>query len=134
MNYELLAKIIVDAGLGTPGVSLFVHEMPFECTQGLLLRNPLTGHAIDHYLPGYFADQDIQAIVRSPRHQDGQNLANQVLNALTITEREIREENGNLGMFIQLMLPKALPIRYQRLDGGRELEWSLNFCGNYVLY
>lgn len=138
MRYEILEQLIVDAGLGIPGQTLFTHHMPAEVDKGILLRGPLAGIEVDNCLPGYYKT-DIQAIVRAQTFSAGQTLSENVVTALIHNQSKTYslhdpDPSSPLRQVIKInhFLLKALPIIYPRSDGN-SLEWSLHFDANYVM-
>ena len=131
MNLDIISQVIEDANLGVLGVSLFQHHMPEGCVNGILLRTPLNGIAIDHNLPGYFKGS-LQAIVRSDSHELGDGLAASVSSALTLSNRIFASPNGSFLMKVNHLYPTNLPIIYPR-SPGNIFEWSINFDCNYVV-
>jgi hypothetical protein len=131
MKLELLAQVIQDAGIGTIGEDIYVHNMPADVTRGIMLRNPLAGTNIDNGLPGYFRDR-LQAIVRATSHADGDVLAKQVTKALKMERKRLfLDTDGKLLLQINYLLPAQLPIVYPWTPAN-VLEWSINFITSYV--
>ena len=133
MRTDILALILEEARLGTRGGDIFIHSMPAECLQGILIKPPLSGVEIDNYLPGYF-NSTMQIIVRAQKQLIGEDLITKAVAALrhdqSITYNE--HPSGVFAMRINHMLPKNLPIRFPRSDGNG-IEWSVNFMTSYVL-
>lgn len=125
MNLEPFAQILEAANIGVANDQIFTDHMPAEIPTGVLLRLPLEGVKIDHYMPGFYKTR-LQAIVRAQRHTTGQAIADKVLKALTLRQRTDFED-----MLLMQMLPDHLPITYPRSDGNG-IEWSLNFCLAYA--
>jgi hypothetical protein len=131
MKLEILAQVLQDADAGTIGTDLFVHAMPAKVTKGVLLRNPLAGTSVNNYLPGYYRSR-LQAIVRAPGHEQGDELAKIVGDALKMEQtRRFFNDDGSLAMQINYILPEQLPIVYPWTPAN-VLEWSLNFITSYV--
>lgn len=130
MNLELLAKVLQDAGIGAISTDIFVHAMPAETKQGVMLRNPLAGTKVDIGLPGYYRST-LQAIVRDIGHADGDLKAKAVIAALTMFNRAFRDDLGNLLMKVNHIYPEQLPIVYPHTPSNA-IEWSLNFVTSYV--
>lgn len=126
MIWDILEKKITDAGIAVSGTTMFRQFMPATIRIGVMLKMPLTGVAIDPYLPGYYKPL-LQVIVRHTDAQEGEAMAQAVMEALTINKAEFYDANDEHGA-VQIMkfYPRELPIRFPRLDGN-ELEWSLNF-------
>jgi hypothetical protein len=130
MKLELLAQVLQDAGLGTIGDDIYVHYMPGDVRQGILLRDPLAGTKIDPGLPGYFRTR-FQTIVRAAAHQEGSQLAERVSNALEMGKRIFNDTDGKLVMQVNYIYLEQLPIVYPWTPANA-LEWSLNFATSYV--
>jgi hypothetical protein len=129
MNINCLYNRLIAANLGVEGESLFLHTMPADCRQGILLKMPLTGVVIDYELPGFFCTK-VQAIVRAQSQVAGETLAKQVSAALEIRLRSTLA--GPPDMLVNWLRPLTLPIVYPRSDGNG-LEWSINFEICYVM-
>lgn len=132
MKLDYLASLLVAANLGTAGESIFIGSMPSDCTEGIMLRNPLSGIDIEHELPGFYKS-DPQVVVRSQRFDTGESKAAAVIKALSITQtRKVLGPNSKPSMTINYVRARHLPIMYPRSDGnGRE--WSINFSACYVI-
>lgn len=135
MNLDCIAELIVEAGLGVLGETLFEDMMPDAVTQGVLLKTSIGGERIDRYIPGYFRTGRLQVIVRSPNIEAGDALARAVMKAVTFRDRPPRDFLGPQGVVIMTLnhaYPDALPSKYPRMPGG-EYEWSTNFDVNYLM-
>jgi hypothetical protein len=128
VNIDLIAtEILVPAGLSLVAAdNLFTHEMPADCRTGVLLRLPPEGVPIDWNIPGYHR-ADLQAIIRAQTFAAGDALAAGVSAALTFYRRRLSNQT-----LIQQMLPKNLPVIYQRSD-GLGIEWSIDFATTWHL-
>lgn len=116
-----LVNLLQDAGLGTQGADLFVHMMPAEAKQAVLLRTPLSGTPIDYNLPGFFKTQ-FQMIVRVPAasYDSGEQLAQNVIAALTMNEVQV--EN----LFFNYSRPRTEPVPFP-LSKGNLIEFNVMF-------
>lgn len=132
MIWDILETKLTAAGLGVSGQSMFRQFMPATVKIGVMLKAPLTGVAIDPYLPGYYKPT-LQVIVRHTNPEVGEKLAMDVMEALTVQGPEFHAATSEHGA-VQIMrfFPRELPIRFPRLDGN-ELEWSLNFETAFVI-
>jgi minor capsid protein len=130
MKLEYLAQVLQDAGLGTIGTDIFVDYMPAEVTKGVVLKNPLAGTPVDPNLPDYYRTR-LQAIVRAPTRDVGNELSDRVGKALKMFNRKFYDLNGKLAMQINHIYPAQLPIVYPYTPGN-VIEWSLNFVTSYV--
>ena len=125
MNLESIAEYLNAQGLGVPGQTVFVHKMPAEVKEGILLLSSLSGTQIDYELPKYRKTK-FQAIVRHTNHIGGKELSKQVMNALTLY-------NHNLtGMKVKRIRPRHEPIVFP-VSKGNLLEFSVNYDAIYVL-
>jgi len=133
MRLEIIAEVLASVGLGRIGESIFVHHMPPECREGVMVKTPLTGIEICAELPGYYRG-GLQVIVRAQKHERGEEMAKTVLRALSTLQRKeyIHPQTRQPEMIVNQMIPKALPVRYPRSDGNG-IEWSINFDCSYVL-
>jgi hypothetical protein len=130
MKLEILAQVLVDAGLGTIGTDIFAHFMPGEVAKGILLKDPLAGTKIDPGLPGYYRSR-FQAIVRATSHADGDTLSKAVGKTLEMGKRIFNDTDGKLVMQVNYIYLEQLPIVYPWTPANA-LEWSLNFVTSYV--
>jgi hypothetical protein len=125
MNLTILTDYLQAEGVGTNGVDLFAHRMPFECQKGVLLRLPLDGIQRDPQLPGYFKTEGLQAIIRDIDQAAGEIKAQRVMDALDLMNHQFE------GLKINRIFARTLPVVYPRSD-GQELEWSITFFASYV--
>lgn len=126
MRLTVFAKHLVDEGIGTIGVDIFVDFMPANCEQGVLLRLPLQGVEIDSELPGYFNSR-LQAIVRAPNFTAGETISAAVMSALTMEERTVLNDDADQpSILVNQMLPEHKPVSFPRSESGG-IEWSMNF-------
>lgn len=135
MRVDILAKVLESADAGIRGITIFAHHMPAECTQGLLIKLPLTGINNDHNLPNYFTGR-VQVIVRAETQLPGDVLCQKVIDALhsSVVRKFYDPVLPNMPvMQINQMLSEHLPIQFPRLEGGG-IEWSLNFLVSYVMF
>jgi hypothetical protein len=133
MRLDILAQVLVDAGLGTIGTDIFMHRMDANAVRGILLRNPIDGVAVDPTLPKYYKSA-LQAIVREETQAAGDAKAAAIIAALTFYNREFRAPTAPFALIMQVkqLYPTKLPIIYPR-SVGRGIEWSCNFHADYVL-
>lgn len=130
MKLEILAQLLQDAGLGTIGEDIYVHSMPAEVKQGILLKDPLSGTPVDPGLPGYYRSR-LQAIVRAGTHAEGKTKSDAVGKALEMGKRIFNDADGKLQMQVNYIYLAQLPIVYPWTPAN-VLEWSLNFVTSYV--
>lgn len=132
MNLDCIASTLIDAGLATQlGVDIYEHHIPFDAVEGILLKLPMNGIPINHYLPGYF-HAHVQVIYRSKDQAKGEQMANAINQTMTLYKKTYKDTNGNVLMYIQQSLPQVLPIHYPR-SKGNEYEWSCNFTVIYTM-
>jgi hypothetical protein len=119
MNLMPLANLLQDEGVGVQGETLFVNMLPISTEFGTLLRSPLTGTKINHELPGFF-QADFQVVVRAPASQyaAGEALIEQVVQALTMNERQVENQ------FFNYCRPRTEPAVFP-LSKGNLLEFAV---------
>lgn len=131
MIWDIIIDKLVAADLATPGTNLFINEMAPDVSVGIMLKSPLQGIDVDHYLPNYYTP-NLQAIIRHTDPVDGDILANRVIAALRVEQPEHYPPTTERGKAkINLFLPRHLPIRFPRLD-GKTIEWSVNFQTSFT--
>lgn len=108
-NLIAAATLIEQAGLAVQGVSLFINTLPADCTQGVMLRNPLTGIEIDEGHKGFFS-AEFQVIVRDPRPETGYARALAIADVLKIAAQVVGD------VTVSWMTPCHLPVQYARGD------------------
>lgn len=129
MNLDCISQILIDAGAATnPGLDIFQLHMPEECIKGILLKMPISGVKINHYLPG-FLRASFQVIVRAPTHDLGDPIAKIIMKCLKISNRDF--PGADPKFLIKQMFPTALPIVYPR-SAGNLYEWSINAECTYI--
>lgn len=126
MIYDILEQKIITAGLAVAGESLFRDFMPAECSQGVLIRSPLTGVPIDPHIEGWHK-VNMQVIIRHPDPVAGVTLANDVIRCLVVEKPETYPASPERGpAHISMFYPRQLPIQFPLLEGNA-IEWSINF-------
>lgn len=126
MRLEDLAQRLVDAGIGTLAVDLFIYAMPPEVNRGVLLHSGLSADTLSYELPGYRPGASFQLIVRNTTYPDGFRLIDAAVAAATILRPTM------LGSYrINYLRARHDPLVYPRSDGGG-LEFSVNFDVNFV--
>lgn len=110
MNLMPFADVLVAEGLGVKGQTLFISMLPVG-KNGLLLRDKLTGTAIDHELPGYYKTS-FQLIARSTDMVTGQQLIDAAVQAITLQETQLGV------MLMRYSRPQALPAVFPLSDGN----------------
>lgn len=125
MKLDVLAQALEDALVGKIGRDIFVHFMPDQIVEGVLLLNSLSGAAIDHELPGY-RRSTFQVIVRHQDYDEGEALARTVAGILTM------EYETFTGVTTRYVRPKHDPVVYP-VSKGDNLEFSVNYEAVYIL-
>lgn len=120
-----LAELIETASLGRAGRDLFVHFMPHTIKKGILLIDGVSGSKRDPYIPGYRRGK-FQAIVRTTTRLEGENLAFQLADLLTLDNTRLT------GVHVKRIAPIHDPLVYPYSDGSA-LEFSTNFEAVYAL-
>jgi hypothetical protein len=128
MKLAIISRRLADFGYGVEGKSLFIHHMPAVTGEGILIKTPLTGIDVNHYLPNFYRGP-LQVIVRSQTQAHGEKLADDVVRCLSMEQEQIWSD-GESSMLMRQVLLVQLPIRYPRSDGNG-IEWSLNFEVTY---
>lgn len=129
MNLDCIAQLLIDGGAATAlGTDIFQYHMPEECNQGILLKLPISGVRINHYIPG-FLKANLQVIVRAPSHAIGDPIAKLVSSILKVYNQDF--PGASPSFFVKQMFPTALPIVYPR-SAGNIYEWSIPIECTYV--
>lgn len=132
MNLDCIAQVLIDAGLAQGfGQDIFPQHMPAQVEEGMLLRLPMEGVPLNHYIPGYFKGR-FQVILRSKSMDTGEPKASQICQALNMREVTFSGADGHLLMRVLQCFPVTLPINYARTDAN-VFEWSCNFLAHYVM-
>jgi hypothetical protein len=116
--HATVAALIAAAGIGTPGVDLFVYEVPAAATRYALIVPDLEGIPCDEYMPGFFQSR-FSAIVRDADYQTVMTKAGQLAQALDL----FRHDAGPI--HIKRMRPTHKPIPY-RIPDSDDVEASVN--------
>lgn len=119
------AELIEAASLGERGVDVFVGTIPADVHEGVMLRDPLAGAALDPGLDG-FTQLEFSVVVRSidPAAAYDKALAiSNVLKAADVKRPEI---------FILRMAPCSLPVTYPKGDAD-QLETSVRILCAFKL-
>jgi hypothetical protein len=119
MNLMPFINQLEAKGVGKKGKTLFINMLPIDISEGVLLRNSLTGTDIDYELPGYFRTE-FQVIVRAGSYEAGEKLINKVTDSLTLTNEQLD------GLFFNYVRPRTEPVTYP-LSEGNLLEFSTYF-------
>lgn len=119
MNLIDVLTVLEDEGYGRIGASLFLSNMPLEISEGVMVRNPLTGVKIDHELPGYFKTT-FQLIIRGKDLPIAMAKADEISKLLTMYETELDT------MHVNYMRPQTKPIPYP-ITKSNLIEVTANF-------
>lgn len=130
MNLSHIADMIVAAGQGVIGKTLFIHHMPETCAKGVVLRTPLDGIPVNNYLPDYYQGK-FQVIIRDKTHASGQPRADALFDLLEMYNRDFLDKKGKLVMRIVQSYPCTKPIVYPRSPDNL-IEWSITFDVTYL--
>ena len=125
MIWDILVRKLEEAGLGVAGADIFINSMPAETEVGIMIKPPLVGIRVNHYIPGYYTPV-VQLIVRHTDPVIGEKMANDVVSALRILNESFDATSERGAVNIKMFLPRELPIRFPNLQGGG-YEFSLNF-------
>lgn len=134
MNLEAIGTYLTELGLVKKGgrsgevytlPSLFLRMRPAMDTTTVLLLEPLSGTAINHYAKNYVTGT-FQLVVSAGRYSEGKALADTLLNALTIERNQITDD-----MFVQQCLPNHHPVSFPKTEGD-EIEHSVMFTIHYI--
>jgi len=133
MNLDCIAEVLIEANLATAlGTDIFEHHIPETCSQGILLKMPMDGIPVNHYIPGFFKGR-FQAILRSKDHAYGDANSLLINKALTFYQRVFTDStSGATLMRVLQCFPSTLPIVYPR-SAGNEYEWACNFVIHYIM-
>ena len=131
MRYDLIAKVIQDAGFGTMGTDIFIHRMDEVCLNGILIRGPLDGIPTDDNLPDYYRGS-LQIVIRNVDQLTGDDIARRLRPVLEMEREVFLDTSGNVLMDVKQIFLTKLPIVYLR-SVGHAIEWSLNFKTYYVM-
>lgn len=123
MNFEALLPKIIAAGV--PDATIFIHHMPHDVPEGVLLLEGIGGTEIDPYLPK-FRDTKFQVVVRSKYYDDAQALAQSISDVLDFSGEQLS------GVFVKLIRPLHEPLVFPSSKGDH-LEASVNFHAVYVI-
>jgi hypothetical protein len=118
--YDLIEEFAIPSLAG----NVYMHEMPEECTFGVLLMDPYEGVLTDPYLPGY-RNTEFRLVVRGPRRAEAIGLAWTLSNL--IEEKGTRSFQKGDVLFKRIH-PVFDPKSYKRSEGGYvevEVEFDL---------
>ncbi len=119
MNLVPLGLRLEANGAGKIRESIFINMIPIRVNNGILLRNPLVGTAIDYEMKGYYRTE-FQVIVRAANYESGESLMQKVFQILTLEETQVGD------MHIKHCYPRFEPVVYPISDGNL-LEFSTDF-------
>jgi hypothetical protein len=120
MNMLALAQLLANAGLGAFGESVFVGQMPSSAARAVMIRAPLKGVPVNHYLPGFYHGS-FQLIARASTYDDGSALISQAIAALRIPAETMVGT-----MKVNYCRPMTLPVAFP-LSTANLIEFSTNF-------
>jgi hypothetical protein len=133
VNLDCIAEVLIEANLATAlGVDIFEHHIPETCTQGILLKLPMDGIPVNHYIIGFYKGS-FQAILRSKDHAFGDAQSLLINNALTFYNRTFTDPvSGDVLMRVLQCFPLTRPVVYPRTQGN-EYEWACNIKAHYIM-
>jgi len=105
MKLESIGEFLADELALVVGQTLWIHFMPADVRQGVMLREPLGGSRIDPELPGW-RKTEFQVIVRDSDYARGRALALEISGALLNTGPELTD------MTVRHLYPRADPYGY----------------------
>lgn len=134
MRWDLIARRIQDQGLGVEGQTLFIYEMPANVEEGILIKPPLKGVSVDHYIPGYHTC-DLQIVIRGLTYEATLVRATAIYNLFHGHSRVEYTEIGSSDVVMKTkqVLADTLPISFPRLEGNG-IEFSANFNAVFSLF
>lgn len=123
---EQIAQYLQDKGVGTIGVDIFVHTMPAEAKNGLLIISTQNGINIDQEMPKWRRGK-FQLIARDSRYNVAVKKANQALEHLAFEGWRTFPEFADMpATDIYRIWPSTEPIVYPRSDMD-VMEASVNY-------
>ena len=105
MDMLPIANKLEAEGLGTQGTTLFINMLPVDAKEGILLRSPLAGTAIDAELPGHYRSH-FSVIVRTLDYEAGLALMQDCMVSLTAYEIYLDD------IFVKYVRPATLPVTF----------------------
>lgn len=125
---DSMANHLQDAGAATLGENLFVHRMPAEIKQGLLLINNAGGPRVDPYIPDYRRCR-FRLIARgiSPSNAIGQ------INAVLPIFDAIRGQVVDSAIEVKQLTRENDPVVFPPSYGSNALEATIALNAVYAL-
>lgn len=121
-----VAEILVAEGIATPGVSLYIYNMPENMQNGVvLLDDPDMPTEIDEYIPK-LKKSNFRAVVRGGNFVDAMQLARQVQTAL-----DKYNYTASNGLKFLRIKPTYDPIPYP-VSESDVIEVSVNLWTAYI--
>jgi hypothetical protein len=114
-----MQDLIDAAGIAKIGVDLYLLTMPADVQDGVMIRPPLTGDAIDCEQPGFYKSEFL-IIVRHDDVEIAEAKCQQISELLTFYRRTIDN------VFYTQVYPRTKPIPYPR-SGAGTIEWGIPF-------
>lgn len=126
MELKAVADYLEAQGQGVMAETIFIGEMPADCTAGVLLMDRYSGTSIDPYLPKY-RHTGFRVAIRNADYELGKLHAKAINRALYI-----RFDTQLPGILVKQMIPQNDPRPYRRSVGGY-WEFEVDFECSYVI-
>jgi len=110
-HLEEVARMIEAEGVALVGRDLFIGTLPANVTRGVMLRDPLTGVAIDDGMKDFYSTE-FQVVVRDTDVRRGYDTAEAISRIVKVDNLEAAE------VFISWMHPCTKPVSYPRGDAN----------------
>ena len=125
---DAMANHLQAAGQGVIGTTLFVHRMPAELKQGLVIINNFGGARVDPYIPNYRRCR-FRLIARGTSPSDAINR----LNAVLPTIDAIRGQVVDNAIEVKLLTRENDPVAFPASLGSNVLESTIALNAVYAL-
>lgn len=122
-----LAELLEGEGFGSIGTNIFINNVPFEVTEAIMVRPPMSGFRIDQELPGYFKSTFCVVLRTAGDLGLLEDKALEVSESLTMYEQDIGTE-----FHINYMRPLQLPYSYP-ITKGELVECKVDFEFSVVI-
>lgn len=120
------AEIIQDEGFGAIGQNIYVNYVPFDTTEAIMVRPPISGVPISSELPNYYKGV-FSLVLRSAGDLGAlEQKTLEISNVLTIYDRQVSNE-----LLVNYMRPLQLPHGYP-ITKGELVEVKVDFAYSVV--
>jgi len=116
-HLDYVAALLETEGKGTLGTDIFIGTLPADVNRGIMLKDPLLGHAVNEELPDWY-QTNFQIIIRDPDEQVGSERAEAIFEILFQNHVETTD------LTVVKMFPRTKPIMYPRNDAD-QVEFSM---------